>query len=73
MLLERGGDPNCPRENGATPLYGVINCMRGREVAISAAACASQSEDIALDLMSALLDKGAEPNARLKKRFGYSG
>jgi hypothetical protein len=73
MLLERGGDPNLSAENGATPLYGVINCEWAPKSLYPQPRAYLNQKTSYLDLMSALLEKGANPNARLKKKVWYSG
>jgi len=73
MLLERGADPNLEAENGAAPLYAVLNCEWAPKSLYPQPRAYLNQKTSYLDLMSALLDKGADPNARLRKKVWYSG
>jgi ankyrin repeat protein len=72
-LLDRGADPKLAAENGVTPLYAVLNCQWSPKVNYPQPTAYQQQQTTYLDLMTALLDKGADPNARLKKKVWYSG
>jgi uncharacterized protein len=73
LLLERGANPRAAAENGATPLYGVLNCEWAAKSLYPQPRAYLNQKVTYLDLMGALLDKGADPNARLTKKVWYSG
>jgi len=72
-LLDRGADPTLPAENGVAPLYAVLNCEWAQKANYPQPRAYQQQKLTYLELMTALLDKGADPNARLKKKVWYSG
>ena len=73
MLLDRGANPNLAAENGATALYGALNCEWAPKSLYPQPRAYLNQKVSYLDLMTALLEKGANPNARLRKKVWYSG
>ena len=73
MLLDRGADPTLAEENGATPLYAALNCEWAPKSLYPQPRAYLNQKVSYLDLMGALLDKGANPDARLRKKVWYSG
>jgi uncharacterized protein len=73
MLLDRGADPNRASENGVAPLYAVINLRWIQESGYPNPWAHFDQKTDYLSLMKALLDQGADPNARLNKKVWYSG
>jgi ankyrin repeat protein len=72
-LLDHGADPKIAAENGATPLYAAINCQWAPKALYPQPRAYEQQETTYLELMKALLEKGADPNVRLTKKVWYSG
>jgi uncharacterized protein len=72
QLLEKGADPNLAQSNGVTPLYAVLNCQWAAKALYPQPRAYEQQQTTYLDLMAALLDKGANPDARLTRKVWYS-
>jgi ankyrin repeat protein len=72
-LLEKGANPNTPSANGVTPLYGVLNVEWAPKALYPQPRAHMQQKTGYLELMKQLIDKGADPNARLKMKVWYSG
>ena len=71
-LLERGADPNLASENGVTPLYAVLNVEWAPRMFYPQPRAHLQQQTAYLDLMTKLLDAGADPNPRLAKKLWYT-
>lgn len=72
-LLDKGADPKLAADNGVTPLYAAVNVQWAPKALYPQPRAHLQQQTTHLELMQALLDKGADPNARLKKKVWYSG
>jgi ankyrin repeat protein len=73
FMLDNGADPNLAQMNGVTPLYATINCQWAPRAGYPQPRAYEQQKSSYLDLMTALIDKGANPNARLRMKVWYSG
>jgi uncharacterized protein len=72
FLLDHGANPNAAQHNGVTPLYAALNCQWAPKALYPQPRAFEQQRVSYLDLMAALLEKGANPNARLTKKVWYS-
>jgi ankyrin repeat protein len=72
-LLDKGADPNLAADNGAAPLYATLNVQWAPKALYPQPRAYQQQQMTHLELMEALLDKGADVNARLTKKVWYSG
>jgi uncharacterized protein len=73
LLIEKGADVTVASENGATPLYAALNVQWAPKALYPQPRAYQQQRATYLDMMTALLDKGADPNVRLRKKVWYSG
>jgi ankyrin repeat protein len=71
-LLAHGADPRLANAGGVTPLYAVLNIEWTPRMFYPQPRAQLQQETSYLDLMSALLDQGADPNARLSRKTWFT-
>jgi ankyrin repeat protein len=72
QLLKEGANPNLAQDNGAAPLYAVLNCVWADRTLYPQPTAYDQQKITYLQLMQDLLAHGANPNTRLKKHVWYS-
>ena len=71
-LLDKGGDPNLASDAGMAPLYAVLNVQWASKAFYPQPRAYLQQKASYLDLMTQLLAKGADPNARLQRKIWYT-
>jgi ankyrin repeat protein len=71
-LMARGADVNAASDNGVTPLYAALNVQWAPKAFYPQPRAYLQQKTSYLQYMKALLDKGADPNARLRRKVWYS-
>jgi uncharacterized protein len=72
LLIERGANPNIAAGgNGATPLWAAVNTQWQPRTRYPQPQEMEQQKTTYLDVMKALLAKGADPDARLKTHPWY--
>jgi ankyrin repeat protein len=70
-LLDRGAEPNALNADGLAALYAVIDTQWTPATA-TPRPIVTQEAITHLQLMKALLDRGADPNARLRRKLWFS-
>ena len=70
-LVEAGADVNLVNSDGLTPLYAAIN-MQYAPVSWAPNPLTDQEKVTHIELMKTLLDKGANPNVKLRKKLWFS-
>jgi ankyrin repeat protein len=73
LLVERGADVNWAADNGVTPLYAVLNVQWAPKALYPQPQAYRQQKLTYLVTLKVLLEKGADVNARLRKKVWYSG
>ena len=71
-LLDKGADPNLSSDAGMTPLYAVLNVQWASKAFYPQPRAYLQQKASYLELMTRLLAKGADPNARLQRKIWYT-
>ena len=71
-LLGKGGDPTLMTDAGMTPLYAVLNVEWAPKSFYPQPRAYQQQQATYLQVLTALLDKGADPNARLGRTIWYT-
>jgi ankyrin repeat protein len=72
FLLAHGADPNLANAGGVTPLYAVLNIEWAPRMFYPQPRAQLQQQVSYLDLVTLMLDKGADPNARLSRKTWFT-
>lgn len=73
MLIDRGADANLASDAGVAPLYATLNVQWAPIAAYPQPRSHLQQSRTYLDVMTLLLDRGADPNARVRRKVWFSG
>jgi uncharacterized protein len=71
-LLAHGANPNLANAGGVTPLFAVLNVEWAPRMFYPQPRAQLQQQTSYLDLMTALLDAGADPNPRLSRKTWFT-
>jgi uncharacterized protein len=71
-LLDHGAQPNLAAENGMTALYAAVNVEWAPRTFYPQPRAHLQQQIGYLDLIKALLEKGADPNVRVRRKVWYA-
>lgn len=72
LLLDMGADPTLASEDGAEPLFATVNNEWALRTWYPQPTASKQQRTSYLELMKALLEAGADPNARVKTHIWYA-
>jgi len=72
-LLDNGANPTLVSDAGVAPLYAVLNVHWAPIAAYPQPRAYLQQSRGYLEVIKLLLDKGADPNARVRRKVWYSG
>lgn len=73
LLVGKGADPNLLSDAGVSPLYATLNVQWAPIAAYPQPRSHLQQSHTYLDVLELLLQRGADPNARLRRKVWYSG
>ena len=71
-FLERGADPNLASDDGVAPLFATLNNYWALRTWYPQPTAARQQKTSHLQLLEALLEAGADPNARTRSHIWYA-
>jgi uncharacterized protein len=71
-LLEHGADPNLVQRNGAAPLYAALDARWAPKSEYPNPLYYTEQHTDYMQLLRELLDRGADPNARLRSKVWYT-